>query len=162
MPNNTIIKTITLRAPRERVWRAVSEAKHLGAWFGAEFDGAFVAGQPIHGRIVPTKVDPDVAKLQEPHTGTAMTWEVVAIEPMDLFSFRWHPFAIDPNVDYSKEPATLVEFRLEDAPGGTKLTITESGFEHLPEHRRKAALDANTGGWDHQTRLIEKFLARAS
>ncbi|MFT3694523.1 MAG: SRPBCC family protein [Kofleriaceae bacterium] len=158
--SNTIIKSITLRAPRERVWKAVSEAKNLGAWFGAEFDGAFAAGKPINGRIVPTKVDPDVAKLQEPHAGKPMTWEIVAIEPMNLFSFRWHPFAIDPSVDYSKEKSTLVEFRLEDAPGGTKLTITESGFDDLPEHRRAAALEANAGGWEHQTKMVEKFLAQ--
>ncbi|HEY0250646.1 MAG TPA: SRPBCC family protein [Kofleriaceae bacterium] len=156
-----IIKSITLRAPRERVWTAISESKQLGAWFGAEFDGPFVAGKPITGRIVPTQVDPDVAKLQEPHRGAPMTWEIVTIEPMTSIAFRWHPFAIDKTVDYEKEPSTLVEFRLEDAPGGTKLTITESGFDQLPPERRAKAYEANVGGWDHQTKLVERYLAQS-
>lgn len=153
-----IEKHIVLRAPRERVWRAISEAKRFGLWFGVEFDGEFVAGTRIAGRIVPTKVDPEVAALQEPYTGWPLDIHVERIEPMRLFSFRWHPSAVDRDTDYSAEPMTLVEFRLEDAPEGTRLTITESGFDRIPLERRAKAFTGNEGGWTHQCKLIEKYL----
>ena len=156
--SDRIEKKITLRAPVERVWRAISDARAFGTWFGVEFDGPFVAGARMKGRIVPTKVDPEVAKLQEPHTGKSFEFTIDRIEPERLFSFRWHPFAIDPAVDYSKEPATLVVFELRAAEGGTLLTVTESGFDRIPLERRAKAFAANEGGWEHQTRLIEKYL----
>jgi len=156
--SDRIEKKITLRAPVERVWRAISDAQAFGTWFGVEFDGPFVAGARMKGRIVPTKVDPEVAKLQEPHTGKSFEFTIDRIEPERLFSFRWHPFAIDPAVDYSKEPATLVVFELRAAEGGTLLTVTESGFDRIPLERRAKAFAANEGGWEHQTRLIEKYL----
>jgi uncharacterized protein YndB with AHSA1/START domain len=154
-----IQKRILLRAPRERVWRAISDSKEFGSWFGVDFDNAFAAGARVTGKIVPTKVDPEVAKMQEPYAGMAFDFTVERIEPMRLFSFRWHPFAIEPGVDYSKEPTTLIVFELEDAPGGTMLTITESGFDRIPLARRAKAFAANEEGWDLQTRLIEKYLA---
>jgi uncharacterized protein YndB with AHSA1/START domain len=154
-----IHKKVLLRAPRERVWRAVSDAKEFGSWFGVEFDGAFAPGAPVKGRIVPTKVDAEVAKMQEPHRGMAFDFTVERIEPMRLFSFRWHPFAIDPGVDCSKEPTTLVVFELEEVPGGTMLTIIESGFDRIPLARRAKAFAANEQGWEHQTKLIAKYLA---
>jgi len=155
-----IQKQVVLRAPRERVWRAISDSDRFGYWFGVKFDGPFAINTSITGRIAPTQVDPEVAKLQEPHVGTAFTFAVNRIEPMNHFSFRWHPFAIDPSSDYSKEPMTLVEFELQDAPDGTLLTITESGFDQLPIARRADAWKANDGGWTHQTKLIEKYLAQ--
>ena len=124
-----------------------------------DFDGPFVAGRPLKGRIVPTKVDPEVAKLQEPHTGTPFEWTVESIEPEQRISFRWHPFAIEKGRDYSAEPTTLIVFELDDASGGTVLTITESGFHDIPLERRATAFAANDGGWEHQTRLLEKYLA---
>ena len=154
-----IRKSILLRAPRERVWRAISNSKEFGSWFGVEFDAAFAPGARITGRIVPTKVDPEVARTQEPYTGMAFDFTVERIEPMRLFSFRWHPFAVEPGVDYSKEPTTLVVFELEDAQGGTMLTITESGFDRIPIARRAKAFAANEQGWEAQTKLIEKYLA---
>jgi uncharacterized protein YndB with AHSA1/START domain len=157
-----IEKQVLLKAPLERVWRAVSDAKEFGTWFGIEFDGPFAAGARLTGKIQPTKVDPEVAKLQEPHTGKAGTFVVDRIEPMRRFSFRWHPYAIEPGVDYSKEPMTLVAFELKEAPGGTLLTVTESGFDRIPLARRAQAFQANEGGWEHQTRLIEKYLTRAA
>lgn len=157
-----IEKRMILRAPRERVWRAVSEAKRFGSWFGVEFEGEFVAGTRLTGRIVPTKVDPDVAKLQEPHTGFPFEFHIERIEPMTLLSFRWHPYAVDRGRDYSAEPTTLVEFRLEDAAQGTLLTIIESGFDRIPLERRPKAFTSNEGGWTHQLRLIEKYLAQSA
>jgi uncharacterized protein YndB with AHSA1/START domain len=154
-----IEKKILLRAPVSRVWRAISDAREFGTWFGVEVDGPFVAGATLKGRITPTKVDPEVAKLQEPHTGAAFEITVDRIEPERVFSFRWHPYAVEPGVDYTKEPATLVAFVLEQVEGGTQLTITESGFDRIPLERRAKAFSANEGGWDHQSRLIEKYLA---
>ena len=157
--SDSIEKKIVLRAPRSRVWRAISDSREFGAWFGMELDGPFVAGQPIQGRIMPTTVDPEVAKMQEPHKGKAAKFSVDRIEPEHLFSMRWHPFAIDPNVDYSNEPTTLITFALSDVKDGTLLTITESGFDRIPLERRAQAFRANEGGWEHQTKLIEKYLA---
>jgi uncharacterized protein YndB with AHSA1/START domain len=154
-----IEKTIVLRAPLRRVWRAVSDAKEFGTWFGVQFEGPFVAGQPMKGKIVPTKVDPVVAKLQEPHEGTSFEWTVERIEPERLISFRWHPFAIDNGHDYSQEPTTSVVFEFKEVEGGTLLTVSESGFKAIPLERRAKAFAANQGGWEHQTKLIEKYLA---
>ncbi|WP_309889927.1 SRPBCC family protein [Archangium sp.] len=153
-----IEKKLTLRAPVSRVWRAISDAREFGTWFGVEFDGPFVAGAHITGKITPTKVDPEVAKLQEPHKGKAFDFTVDRIEPERLFSFRWHPFAVEPGVDYSKEPATLVVFELTEVQGGTQLTISESGFDRIPLERRAKAFAANEGGWAHQLKLVEKYL----
>ena len=154
-----IQKRVTLRAPLERVWKAVSDSNRFGEWFGVQFEGPFVAGKSIRGKIVPTKADPEIAKAQEPYAGMPFDCVVDRIEPMTLFSFRWHPFAIDPNVDYSKEPTTLVTFQLEPVPGGTQLTITESGFDSIPVSRRAKAFQMNDQGWTGQMGLIEKYLA---
>jgi uncharacterized protein YndB with AHSA1/START domain len=159
MNTDRIEKRILLRAPRERVWRAISDARQFGLWFGVAFDGPFVAGARLTGRIVPTTVDAEVAKLQEPHAGTRFEIAVDRIEPMRRFSFRWHPYAVESGVDYSQEPMTLVLFELEEAEGGTLLTISESGFDRIPLARRAKAFSANDGGWTKQTELIEKYLA---
>ncbi|HEY4038494.1 MAG TPA: SRPBCC family protein [Burkholderiaceae bacterium] len=154
-----IEKKILLRAPCERVWRAISDAQQFGHWFGVEFDGAFVAGARLTGRIAPTKVDAEIARLQQPYSGKPFEVVIDRVEPMRLFSFRWHPFAIDPAIDYSKEAATLVVFELQEVTGGTLLTITESGFDRIPLERRARAFAANDQGWQAQTKLIEKYLA---
>lgn len=159
-----IEKRIVLKASRERVWRAISDAKEFGAWFGVELDGPFVAGRRLVGTIVPTKADPEVAKQQEPHAGKSFEITVDRVEPMTLLSFRWHPFAVDPAIDYSKEPSTLVSFELADgdAAGATRLTVRETGFENVPLARRAKAFTANEHGWEMQTKLIEKYLAARS
>ena len=159
MDANRIEKTIVLKASRERVWRAISNSARFGRWFGVEIDGPFVAGKEAVGRTAPTKVDPEVARLQEPYRGTPFRVVVERIEPMRLFSFRWRPGAVEPAYDYSKEPMTLVTFELAEAEGGVRLTITESGFEQLPPDRRAKARDGNDVGWAYQTRLMEKYLA---
>jgi uncharacterized protein YndB with AHSA1/START domain len=155
-----IQKTVLLRAPLERVWRAISDPREFGTWFGVEFDGPFVAGARVTGRVVPTKVDAEVAKAQEPYAGAKFECSIDRIEPMRLFSFRWNPYGVEQGVDYSKEPTTLVTFALEEAPGGTKLTITETGFDQIPLERRAKAFSANAEGWAMQATLIEKYLAR--
>jgi uncharacterized protein YndB with AHSA1/START domain len=155
-----IEKKVLLRAPRERVWRAISDSTQFGSWFGAAFDGPFVAGQRLGGSIQPTQVDPEVAKMQEPYRGYRFEALVEKIEPLKLLSFRWHPSPIEPGADHSKEPMTLVAFQLEEAPGGTLLTITESGFDQLPLERRAKAFEGNDDGWTHQAKLIEKYLMK--
>lgn len=158
MVPDRIEKKVLLRAPRSRVWAAISDARQFGAWFGVEFDGPFKAGGKVTGRIRPTTVDPEVARQQEPYAGTPFEFTVERVEPERLISFRWHPFAIEPGVDYSQEPCTLIEFVLEEAPDGTALTITESGFDRIPLERRAKAFAANEGGWEHQTRLLAGYL----
>ena len=155
-----IEKQVVLKAPLARVWRAVSDAKEFGSWFGVALDGSFAPSARLTVRIVPTTVDPDVAASQKPYEGMPFEIAVEAVEPMRHLSFRWHPFAVDPATDYSKEPTTLVVFALEEAPGGTRLTITESGFDRLPAARRAKALEMNAQGWAAQARLVEKYLAR--
>jgi uncharacterized protein YndB with AHSA1/START domain len=159
MSTDRIEKTILLNAPRERVWRAVSTAAEYGRWFGVAFDGPFVEGARLTGRIVPTQVDPEVARLQGPHTGKPFEFTVVRIEPSHRIAFRWHPYAVDPALDYSAEPTTLIVFELKDEGAGTRLTVTESGFERIPLARRAAAFTANDSGWAHQTGLLAKYLA---
>ena len=156
-----IVKSVVLDAPRERVWRAISESSEFGSWFGISFDGPFVAGQPLTGRIAPTQVDPEVAKLQEPHAGMAFELVVDSIEPMRRLALRWHPYAVNDEVDYSRELTTLVEFVLEDAGAGTKLTVTESGFDRIPLARRAEAFRMNEGGWTAQAQNIEQYVAKS-
>jgi uncharacterized protein YndB with AHSA1/START domain len=157
-----IEKKVLLKAPKARVWKALTDAKEFGEWFGVKFDGAFVAGAPLRGVVMPTKVDPEVARLQQPYAGKTFDITVDRIEPQSLFSFRWHPYAIEPGVDYSKEPTTLVVFTLEEKSDGVLLTVTESGFDQIPLARRAEAFTANEGGWTMQMTLVEKYLARSA
>jgi uncharacterized protein YndB with AHSA1/START domain len=157
-----IEKQILLRAPRARVWRALTDAQEFGAWFGVKFEGAFTPGALVRGVIVPTAVDADVAKAQQPYAGLPFEITIDRMDAERLFSFRWHPFAIEPGVDYSAEPMTLVAFVLEDAAGGIMLTVTESGFDRIPLARRAKAFAANEGGWGMVVTLIEKHLAKGA
>jgi uncharacterized protein YndB with AHSA1/START domain len=159
---NRIEKKVLLRAPRARVWRALTDAREFGSWFGVRFDGPFEAGKRLKGTVTPTTVDPTVAKGQREYEGAAFEITVDRIEPERLFAFKWHPFAVDPKVDYSAEPMTLVEFSLEETTGGVLLVIRETGFDHIPLARRAKAFEMNEGGWGMQAMLIEKYLAQAS
>jgi len=156
-----IEKRISLRAPRARVWRALTDAKEFGEWFGVKFDGSFAAGQPCHGVMVGTTVDPVVGEAPKAHAGKPFDITIDRVEPERLFSFRWHPYAIDPKVDYSSEPTTLVEFTLQETPDGTMLTVTESGFDNIPIARRAEAFTANEGGWTMMVKVIEKYVSHA-
>jgi uncharacterized protein YndB with AHSA1/START domain len=157
-----IEKKVTLHAPLARVWRAISDAKEFGLWFGMELDAPFVAGTTVTGRIAPTTVDAEVAKQQQPHAGVPVRLYVERVEPMSLLSFRWHPGAVEPGLDLSKAPSTLVSFALEKRAGETLLTITESGFDAIPLDRRAKIFAGNEAGWSAQTRLIAQYLAQAS
>ncbi len=159
MNPDRIEKQVLLKAPLDRVWRAISDADEFGTWFGVRFDGPFVAGASVTGTITPTAVDEDVAKAQQPYAGKADAWQIVAVEPQRRLAFRWHPFGVEDGVDYSNEPTTLVEFTLEDTPDGVLLRIVESGFEAIPAERRQSAFESNSEGWSAQTELVRKYLA---
>ena len=148
MNNNQIEKQIELRAPVSRVWRALTDYREFGEWFRVKLEGPFLPGQTARGRIT----YPGYEHLE---------FEIVIqeMEPERLFSYCWHPYAIDPKTDYSAEKPTLVEFKLEETEGGTLLTVTESGFEKIPANRRAEAFRMNEGGWEAQLGNIEKYLA---
>ena len=160
--SDRIEKKILLNAPRARVWKALTDAKEFGHWFGVRLDGPFVAGAMVRGVITPTAVDAEVAKAQEPYAGKPFEVTIERIEPERVFSFRWHPYAIEPDVDYSREPTTLIVFSLEEAPGGIMLTVTESGFDRVPLARRSEAFTANSEGWAMMIKMIEKHLAQSA
>jgi uncharacterized protein YndB with AHSA1/START domain len=157
-----IEKKILLKAPRARIWRALTDSKEFGSWFGMRLDGPFQAKTALRGVIVPTTVDPEVAKLQKSFEGMAVEIQVEDIEPERLFSFRWHPHAVDKDVSYAAEETTLVAFELAEAKGGVLLTVTESGFDRIPLARRAKAFAANDGGWSKQIEMIQAYLANAS
>lgn len=153
-----IEKKVLLRASRSRVWRALTDPTEFGSWFGMKFEGPFKPGARVRATIVGTDVDANVSAAQKKWEGVAFDIIIDRIEPERLFSFRWHPG--EPGVDYSKEPATLVRFTLEEAPGGIMLTVTESGFDQLPLARRAKAFSGNEQGWSVVLMLIEKHLAQ--
>jgi uncharacterized protein YndB with AHSA1/START domain len=161
MNTDRIEKKIFLRAPRQRIWRALADSTEFGTWFGMKFDGPFTPGGGIRGVIVPTTVDPVVANAQKPYEGLPVEIAIEQMEPERLFSFRWHPFAVESGVDYSMEPTTLVVFELEEAAKGVMLTVTESGFDRIPLARRAKAFTANEQGWGMVVKLIEEYLVHA-
>jgi len=142
-----IEKEIVLRAPRSRVWRALASADEFGAWFGMKLDGAFAPGGRVRGQMTL-------------HDRGPVTVEIT-IERMDAetrMSYRWHPYAFEPGVDYSSEPTTLVEFHLEEIADGTRLTVVESGFDRIPPARRAEAFHMNDAGWAEQLENIARYV----
>ncbi len=147
--SDRIEKTIELKAPVERVWKALSDHHEFGSWFRVKIDRPFVAGEAATGRIT--------------HPGYEhLTWtaRILKMEAPRLFSFSWHPYAVDPDHDYSGETPTVVEFRLEPAAKGTRLTVVESGFDAVPETRRAEAFRMNEGGWTQQVENIKVYVER--
>jgi uncharacterized protein YndB with AHSA1/START domain len=147
--DNRIEKRIELKAPISRVWRALTDYREFGEWLRVKIDGPFVPGEVSRGQIT----YPGYEHLK---------WEAVVqkMEPERLFSYTWHPSAIDPKMDYSKEPPTLVEFRLEKTASGTLLVLTESGFDKLPKDRRLMAFRGNDDGWTKQMKSIESYVTQ--
>ncbi|MBZ5611845.1 MAG: SRPBCC family protein [Acidobacteriia bacterium] len=162
MSTDRIEKQILLHAPLKRVWRALSDSREFGTWFGVRFDGPFKPGATLRGVIVPTTVDSLVAAAQKPHEGKPFEITVEQMQPQRLFSFRWHPYAVEAGVDYSAEPTTLVVFALEEMPNGVRLTVTESGFDKIPLARRAKAFTANEQGWTMVVILVEKYLVQTA
>ena len=149
--NDRIEKRIELKAPVSRVWRALTDYREFGEWFRVKLDGPFVPGEVSHGHITWPGYE-------------HVKWEAVvqAMEPERLFSYTWHPYSVDPKIDYSKETPTLVEFILEQTAGGTLLVVTESGFDKIPSERRDEAFRRNEGGWEQQMKNIESHVLPTS
>jgi uncharacterized protein YndB with AHSA1/START domain len=145
-----IEKKVFLRAPRARVWRALTDAKEFGAWFGVKLSGTFAPNARMRGSIT----HPGYEHL-------TMDITIERMEPERLIAWRWHPNAIDPGVDYSAEPTTLVVFELDEVPGGTMLTVVESGFDRIPPERRGEAYRGNDEGWTMQMKSIEEHVGQA-
>src|SRR5438876_3990077 len=148
---NKIEKRIELKAPLARVWQALTDYREFGEWFHVKLEEPFAAGRPARGYLT----YPGYENLK---------WEAVVqkMEPERFFSFTWHPYAIDPKMDYSKETPTLVEFRLEKTTNGTLLLLLESGFDKIPSDRRLEAFRMNDGGWTEQMKNIEKHVAQTA
>jgi uncharacterized protein YndB with AHSA1/START domain len=161
MSSDRIEKKVLLHAPLKRVWTALADSTEFGTWFGLKFDGQFVPGALMRGVIVPTKVNAEVAKAQQKYEGLPVEITIEKMEPERLFSFRWHPYAIERGVDYSAEPTTLIEFVLEETKDGVLLTVVESGFDQIPLARRVKAFTANEQGWGMVLKLLEEYFVRA-
>jgi uncharacterized protein YndB with AHSA1/START domain len=146
-----IEKKILLRAPRSRVWRALTDAEEFSRWFGVKMASAFTPGARVRGTIT-----------MKGYEGKTMEITIDRVEPERLFSFRWHPAAIDPDADYSAEPTTLIVFELEEVANGTMLTVVESGFDKIPLARRAEAYRLNEQGWAAQMKNIEQYVAKAA
>ena len=146
--SDRIEKQVALRVPRARVWRALTDAEEFGTWFRVALLGPFAEGTIVRGQIM----EPGYEHL-------SMEIHVERMDAPRYFSYRWHPYAVDPAIDYSTEPMTLVEFRLDESADGTRLTITESGFDRIPLARRSEAFRMNDGGWAEQARRIERYVS---
>jgi uncharacterized protein YndB with AHSA1/START domain len=147
MSTDRIEKNIVLHAPRSRVWRALARAEEFGAWFGVTLEGTFAPGARL------------AAKFTYPgYEHVTMELITERVDPEDLLSYRWHPYAVEPGVDYANEPTTLVEFRLTEVAEGTRLTVVESGFDQIPPARRATAFRMNDQGWAEQLTNIARYV----
>ena len=144
-----IEKEIVVHAPRSKVWRAVTDSREFGKWFRVEMQDAFVPGASVRGRIT-----------HPGHEHLMLEVHVERIEPQHLFSWRWHPYAVDPLQDYSNEPTTLVVFEFEEIPQGTRITVTETGFDKIPLARRAEAFRMNSEGWAAQLQNIDRYVGQ--
>jgi uncharacterized protein YndB with AHSA1/START domain len=142
-----IEKHVVVRASRSRVWRAISTAREFGTWFGMKIEEEFAEGTTVRGKLVYRGVEHVIEMMIE------------RIDPERYFSYRWHPYAIDPAVDYSAEPTTLVEFMLDETDEGTAVRIVESGFDQIPLSRRAEAFRMNDQGWVSQIKNLERYVS---
>jgi uncharacterized protein YndB with AHSA1/START domain len=145
--SDVIVKEVLVRSSRSKVWRALTDFHEFSKWFQVEMHDPFVPGSRSRGKVTyPGKED--------------LTMEIVIekMEPERLFSWRWHPDANDPQRDYSGEPTTLVEFELEEVAEGTKIRVTESGFDAIPFERRAASIRSNTRGWEGQMEALRRYV----
>ncbi len=147
--NDRIEKRIELKASIAKVWQVLTDHREFGEWFYVNVEGPFILGQTVRGHLTYPGYE-------------HLPWEIVVqkIEPEFVFSFTWHPFAVDSKRNYSEETCTLVEFRLEKKENGTLLTVTESGFDKLPIDRSQEALRMNLDGWEWQMKNIEAYIEK--
>ena len=151
MSTDRIEKRVLLRAPRTRVWKALADAEAFGQWFGVKLNGPFAPGARLRGQV-----------LHEGYEHCRFEITIEQMEPERLLSWRWHPHAIDPGIDYSAEPTTLVVFELQENAEGTMLTVVESGFDGIPLSRRLQAYRGNDEGWAAQMNAIERYVGQTA
>ena len=166
-----IEKQVDIKAPPARVWQALTDQHEFESWFGVKLAGPFVKGAAVKGDFgdaVPSKerldeiqrkagIEPAEIKMPPPNSTFCV---VEQMEKERVFSFRWIPFGIDASIDFANEPMTLVEFVLEKQGDGTRLTITESGFDRVPAHRRARAFLMNDGGWAAQANNVKAHVEK--
>lgn len=142
-----IEKQILLRAPKSRVWQALTDARQFGEWFRVRLEGQFAPGRRITGKMT-----------YPGYEGWPFDAMVERMDAESYFSMRWAPQVQDREVDYDKDPTTLVEFRLDEVPEGTRLTTVESGFENIPAALRDKVFRGNDEGWSIQTQNIKAYV----
>lgn len=150
MSTDRIQKEVEIKAPIARVWKALTDYKEFGNWFRVNLEGPFVPGETTRGNI-----------LHPGYEHLVMEVVVQEMKPEHYFSFTWHPYAVDPDQDYSQEEPTLVEFTLQETETGTHLRVVESGFDKIPAHRRDEAFRMNEGGWTAQVQNIKAHVETA-
>lgn len=168
MESDKITKQVVLHAPLSRVWQAITNAAEFGQWFGVKLDGNFAVGEKVTA-MYPDQLTEELVLAQQKKLGlepsavkiprTPWTFcTVEQIKPEEYFSFRWIPYGVDAEIDPENEPTTLVEFRLAENVDGTQLTITESGFDRVPAHRRNRAFIINVAGWAQQAERLKTYV----
>jgi uncharacterized protein YndB with AHSA1/START domain len=140
-----------IQAPRAKVWKALTDVNEFTKWLGVSADGPFVPGARVKMSVT-----------SDDYAGMVFYVTIEKMEPMELFSWRWHPGSAEPNIDYSKEPMTLVEFRLQDEAAGTRVTVVESGFEAISLARRAKVFEENVSGWEYQMAALEKYVRESA
>jgi uncharacterized protein YndB with AHSA1/START domain len=154
MTEDRIEKTVVVRAPRDRVWKALTDSHEFGRWFGAKFDGPFVSGRTVRGVITPSEQATPEETAGHPYLGKPMFFRVERVDPPGRFSYRWQPLEGGADLTTEEGPWTLVEFTLDETKDGTRLTVIESGFSKLPTARRQSAFDSHEGGWTIQVQRV--------
>lgn len=154
MDDDRIEKSVLIRAPRDRVWKALTDSREFGRWFGARFEGPFVAGRAVRGVLTPSELATAEETASHPYLGQPMVFEVDRIEPPRRFSYRWHPLEGGADPAGSAGPSTLVEFTLEEERDGTRLTVVESGFSAIPAAHRTPTYKSHEGGWSVQVQRV--------
>lgn len=162
MTEDRIEKSVVIRAPRDRVWKALTDSKEFGRWFGARFEGPFAPGKSVRAVIAASELASPEETANHPYLGKPMTFHVEKVEPPHRFSYRWHPLEGATGSESTDGPSTLVEFTLDETPGGTRLTVVETGFSAIPAAHRKAAYDSHDGGWAVQVGRVRVHIEQGT
>lgn len=161
MSEDRIEKHVEIRAPRDRVWHALTDSTEFGRWFGARFEGPFVAGRTTRGVLAPSELATAEETARHPYLGKPLVLRIEQLDPPRRFSYRWQPLEGHADPAAADGPATLVEFTLEEMPGGTRLTVVESGFGAIPAAYRRATFESHDGGWKVQVGRIRVHIEQA-
>jgi uncharacterized protein YndB with AHSA1/START domain len=154
MTEDRIEKSVDIRAPQDRVWKALTDSQEFGRWFGARFEGPFVPGRSVRGIIAPGEASTPEEIASHPYLGKPMVFQVERVDPPRRFSYRWQPLEGRTDLEVVDGPSTMVEFTLEETKDGTRLTVVETGFSKLPAPHRQPAYESHDGGWTVQVRRI--------